>query len=398
MKVFFTIFKNDLKLFLKDKTAIILLLVVPVLFIGFFVTSLSSYLDKSNFIEPFDIALVDKENSSQTRIITRQLYEITVFNKIIDTNEPDAYTLIRENKVAAIIIIPENFSQGLIDGTRNPVEVVGNRSMPLQSFVVKTLVQSASNLFSSAQSALFAISKFENESGIRDNSSEVMMDLALKAIGRNEIYAETEDEFNFRLSPAEYFTAGLLVIFLMYGGIPSIKMLVAERNSGIMRRLLATPVRTRHIIASKVSVSIIISILQFGVIIVSTSLIFKNYWGGSWSNILLLFTAIIFAVSTWSVMIASFARKSSGVDVLANLGILIMAILGGSIYQISSMPDVVKMFSYLTINRWAMDGFMVIFSGNSELSVQKYVLALVVIGLIQGILAVVFLKINRRRI
>jgi len=117
-------------------------------------------------------------------------------------------------------------------------------------------------------------------------------------------------------------------------------------------------------------------VIQFGIIIFMTSKIFNNYWGAPVKDVLILFGGIILAVSAWSVFTASVSPTPASADIIGNLGILLMAVLGGSIYPLTSMPEGIRRISVLTINRWAMDGFMVLFSGSSVTDTSTHALAL----------------------
>ena len=83
LTAFLALIKNDIKLFLKDWKAVILLLLLPFLFIAFFAYALTPYLKKNNFIEPFAIALVDNEDTAQTRILSKQIDDIEIFKDVL---------------------------------------------------------------------------------------------------------------------------------------------------------------------------------------------------------------------------------------------------------------------------------------------------------------------------
>lgn len=398
---FIALFKNDLKLFFRDWKAVVLLLAMPFLFISFFTYALSPYLNKSSFVEPFVIALVDHEDTAQTRIFARQLSEVAVFKEILRVDEIKAKELISKNEIAAAVIIPQGFSDSIAAGENKPVTVVGNRTLPLQSFIVENLMQSAANLISAAQSAINTIYHYNEKAGLKDRELEEQynqstMKFFLEAVSRNEIYSQLDQTPGFSLTPVEYFTSALITVFLMFAGMPAMKMLVTERTMGLTRRLSASPARSWQIILSKFFLSVILSVLQFSIIIALTSLVFKNYWGAPVKNILLLFAGILFAVSAWSIFVSAISRTPASADVIGNLGILLMAVIGGSIYPLSSMPAFVRSLSSLTINRWAMDGFMVLFSGNDGLSVANQVYALLGMGVVLLLLSAGIMKLSKR--
>lgn len=401
MTVFLALFKNDIKLFLKDWKACVILFAVPFAFISFFVYALTPYLNKSNFVEPFSIALVDKEDTAQTRMLTRQIDELYIFKEVLRIKEADALDMLSKGSVASVIIIPAGYTESVAAGENKPVTVIGSSSKPLQSFIVKNLMQSAANLVSAAQSAITTIYHYNEKMGLKGGKLEEQfndstMFFFLEALGRSEVFSQIETNSKFNLTPVEYFTAALIVIFAMFAGMPGMKMLVTERAMGITARLAAAPVKMWQMVLSKLLVSSILLILQFGIIILSTSAVFKNYWGAPVKSILLLFGGLVFAISAWSVFVSAISRSSASADAIGNLGILTMAIIGGSIYPLSSMPDFIRSLSRFTINRWAMDGFMVLFSGNDAASVGMQALILAVIGTILFFLAAGFMKLNGR--
>ncbi len=401
MTPFLTLLKNDIRLFLKDWKACLLLLVAPLLFISYFTYVLTPYLNKSSFIEPFPVALVDLENTIQTRMLENQLKEISIFSEIRRLDEDAAIDQLSDKKVGGIIIIPPDLTTSISFGENKPVTVVGSSAMPLQAYVVKNIVQSAADLVSAAQSAIITIYHYDREAGLSGSEldaryNNAIMEYMLEALARNEIFLNSGADTDYSLTPVEYFTAALIVVFMMFAGMPAMKMLTMERSVGITRRLSATPVKVWMVVLSKLIVSVMLLTLQFFIIIIFTSKVFSSYWGAPVRNILMLFGAIILAVSAWSVFVASISSSPASADVIGNLGILLMAVVGGSIYPLSSMPRFMRGLSRLTINRWAMDGFMVLFSGNDAAGTGLYSLVLAMMSCILMAASILIMKFARR--
>ncbi len=402
MTSFTALLKNDIRLFLRDWKACVLLLVTPLVFISFFAYALSPYLDKSSFVEPFPIALVDKEDTTQTRILLNQLEEISIFSEIRRMDEAEALQCLKDGEVGGVIIIPEDFTNSVAVGENRPVVVIGNGSKPLQAYIVKNVAHSATNLVSAAQSAINTIWYYDTEAGITGEEldsrfNSAVMEYMLQALARTSVFSDTDTGVQNDVTPAEYFTAALIVVFMMFAGMPGMKMLVTERSEGITSRLSAAPVGMLKVVLSKILVSVMLLIVQFGIIILLTSKIFNNYWGAPPKDVLLLFGGIVLAVSAWSVFIASLSKSPAAADITGNLGILLMAVIGGSIYPLSSMPGLVRRLSVLTINRWAMDGFLVLFSGNSFAHTGKHALVLALMSLVMFGLSAAIMKFARRR-
>jgi ABC-2 type transport system permease protein len=374
---------------------------MPFAFILFFSYALAPYLNKTSFLEPFDIAVIDYEQNQQTDILLSQLKDISVFNNILEVGEDEAEYLISQNIIAAAIIIPEGFAESVMVGENKPVMVIGNRSMPLQSRTVKNLVQSAASLVTAGQSAINTVYHYSRQAGLSGVELDEVyrqstMKFLLEALSRNEIFSELETQTAYDLTPMEHFTAALIVVFLMFAGMPGMKMMVTERSLGLTRRLAASSIKMWQLVLSKLIVSLLISGFQFSIVAVLTSVILKNYWGISAGNILLMLGAVVFAVSSWSVFVSAVSKTPAAADAIGNLGILLMAVIGGSIYPLHYMPDIVKALSGLTINKWGMEGFMKLFSGNQALSIAENVTALLIIGAVFFTLSIGVLKLRRR--
>jgi len=401
MTSFAALLKNDIKLFLQDWKACVLVLAAPLLFITFFTYALTPYLNKTSFIEPFPIALVDMENTIQTRMLVKQLEEIGVFSEIQQLDDSTALQKLSDKRVCGIIIIPEDFTGSIAAGENKPVTVIGSSAMPLQAYVVKNVMESTANLVSAAQSAIITIYHYDKAAGIsgaelEEQYNNSIADYFLEALARKEVFSNAEAASQYSLTPAEYFTAALIVIFMMFAGMPGMKMLVTERSEGVMRRLSVSTVKMWKMLMSKLMVSALLLVLQFSIIIITTHILFGNYWGTPIKNVLLLFGGIILAVSAWSVFVAAVSSSPASADIIGNLGILLMAVVGGNIYPLSSMPGFIRGISKLTISRWAMEGFIVLFSGDDAASTGVYALVLLVIGLVLFMFSAVIMNFVRR--
>jgi len=385
MTSFAALLKNDIKLFLKDWKVCVLLLITPLLFIAFFTYSLTPYLDKTSFIEPFPLAVVDLEGTTISRMLIKQVEEIDIFSEILILDEEEAIKKLSEKEVGAVVILPEDLSASVAMGENKPVTVIGSSAMPLRAYVVKNIVQSAANIVSSGQSAIITIYHYDRKAGLSGEEldtrfNEAVADYFIEALARGKVFSETGEQVQFSVTPAEYFTAALITVFMMFAGMPGMKMLVSERSLGIAKRLSGSPVKTWQVILSKLLVSSLVLVLEFGVIAVFTSRVFNNYWGASLKHILMLVGGIIIAVSAWSVFAASVSTSPASADIIGNLGVLLMAVAGGNIYPLSSMPRIFKAISKFTINRWAMDGFMVLFSGNDAAGTGTHTFVLVMMA------------------
>jgi len=394
MHVLLSVICCDFKRFFKDLQAILLLIAVPVLFISVMGTVFAPYMEKTAFLDPFKIVVVDNEKSQYTDILIRQLEQIDIFEKVIRTDEDIARRLIQEDEIAAALVIPESFTTNMARGINLPVKVIGNRARPLQSRLVKTLAESAANSVSAGQSAINTIYYFNEIAGMDEQElyekfESSVMDVFLKALSRLDVFRKVSAFQTYDVTPFEYYTAALLPVFMLFAGMPAVKMMVEEKKSGLTVRLRSTPAKFWHSIISKLLLTCLLNIIQFSIIITFSVRFFGSFWNIDPGSLLILLSGLIFSVSCWSVFISCIPTSFAAVDLVSYVGILFMSVISGGIYPLHLLPPVIRNLSLLTVTRWAMDGFLAIFSGWKNVNMWQYAVPLYAIG--AGLLAAAIL-------
>ena len=276
MKVFINILINDIKLVLSDWKMLVIIFAMPVLLILYFSYAVYPVLKEDTVVQPVSVAVVDKDNTIESRILISQLEEIELIGKIHRVSEEESLSLIDENKIAAAIIIPEGFVSSVVSGDNKSISILGNVKKEQQAMIIKTLITGAANIVSSGQAVLYSYYKFVNETGVaRDELNRefdtLTQDIIMKSLDRNSVVSEIKTYPGDNLTATEYYTASLLALFLLFSAVPVSRFLLTERIWGIRSRLATTNAGGVRILTSKLIVSLLISIFQMSLIIFITS-------------------------------------------------------------------------------------------------------------------------------
>jgi ABC-2 type transport system permease protein len=411
MRRIFLVIKNDMKLFFSDWKAVVLFFGLPFAFVSLFILSLSPLLEGNKFIDSFNIAIVDKENTLESRMLINQFLSQEGIDDISSedtenlinftkTNEDAALELLEKGEAEGIIIIPEGFVYSMSVGENKPFKVITDPRKPLIANFIKNYMQSYADLISASQNGIMTAYVYYAKAASSDEFyekkySETITKFSLKALSRNEAFVSKKVSYIPEVTKYEYFTAALLVVFIMFGGIMGIKFTAGEKQLGISTRLNISPLKDIEFIIARFVTVFILSLLQFLSVVIPGALIFNIYLRGSFLYMLIMFIMTVFAVSACAVFIATVSPTPVAADLAGSLGTLLMAAVGGSIYPLTALPDSVKYLSYLTINRWAVHGFLEIFSGGLTSAFYIDVCVLAVMGLVYLGLSVPFLKLVR---
>ncbi len=385
MGVFIALVKKDIKLVFADVKAVVMMIFVPFLFIALFSGVADSLMEDAHFIKPFDIAVADKEDSVMTRILIEQLKGTGMFSNLITADEDTCRRMVSGNEVAAAVVIPEDFTSSIDMGENKPVEVIGNLKQSFRARIVYNIIDSASTLVCAGQASMNTVYHYDKEAGIRnrelwDRFQETADQMLRFAVTRRSFFAETAGVRVFDVTPGEYMTAALLSVFLMFTGLPVARIQIYERVSGVHARILTPMAGNLRILASKTVVTFFAGGIQFMVVFAASWFFLGNYWRGSISAALQITLAVLFSVSCWAVLVASVSSTPAAADMTGSLGILLMAAAGGSIYPLHRMPEAVRYISGITVNRWAMEGYMSVFSSTGGVDTSRYVLYIAGVG------------------
>ena len=179
------------------------------------------------------------------------------------------------------------------------------------------------------------------------------------------------------------------IMFLMFTLTATSSSLFDERRSGVLMRLLTSPVSRTHILWNKYLFNLSLGIIQllfmflFGWVMFQVD-IFSNFF-----NLLLIIIAASVACTALGMLIAAFSQTRQQANGLGTLLILSMSAIGGAWFPTSFMPSTIQFFSKLTVVYWSIEGFMeVLWRGAGFVAIIPHLAVLFGIGAIFNIISV----------
>ena len=150
---------------------------------------------------------------------------------------------------------------------------------------------------------------------------------------------------------------GMIVQFAIYGLVVSAMVLVLERKTGALRRLLVAPISRAEIIGGHVLAMFVVVFLQQAVLIVFGQLIFKVDYVRQPLAILLVMLALCFWTASLGLLIGTLAKKEDQVIMWTLVAMFILAAMGGAWFPLEFTGRTFATLGHLLPSAWAMDGF-----------------------------------------
>ncbi|MFJ6215273.1 ABC transporter permease [Streptomyces sp. NPDC092296] len=155
---------------------------------------------------------------------------------------------------------------------------------------------------------------------------------------------QVEDE---SIKPIQFFTPGLLGWALATGAVFSAALtLVSWRRKRILRRLRLAPVSAGAIVASRVGVSMLTSLLQTTIFVVVATL---PYFGlkltGNWWLVIPLVICGTIAFMSIGLLVGAVAKTEEAANGMAQIIVLPMSFLSGSFFSLDDAPKWLRTIS-----------------------------------------------------
>lgn len=153
-----------------------------------------------------------------------------------------------------------------------------------------------------------------------------------------------------------YYAVAFGVMFTLMSATNGAGGILDEIERGTIQRLLSAPLTPRSLIVAKFLALLVMALVQLGSFAFLTSLFYGVNWGEPFAvAITVLATAA--AAAGFGGIIIGIAQSHEQVNVIGLAFLLVMSLLGGSMWPIETLPGLAQQFSRLTYNRWSIEAF-----------------------------------------
>lgn len=218
--------------------------------------------------------------------------------------------------------------------------------MSVQSRLLRTLVKITGRLLMAELAA-------EGDDDVAERYSEVAAEEPLIRLDVTTAGSGDPVPSGYAQSVPGTLTMLVLMMTLIYGGV----FLVLEKQQGMLRRQLATPVSRERLIAGKILGRLLIAALQIVLLLAVGRLAFGLSLGSSPAGLVLVIGAFAFAVAGLSMLLGALCATTEQASMLGWILSMVLAGLGGCWFPREVMPEWLQTASHVLPTAWAMDGF-----------------------------------------
>jgi ABC-2 type transport system permease protein len=345
LRAIFAIAAGELRLVMKERSALIWMLIMPVAFIGLFGKLMSGNEGPVRTA----LSVVDQDRSFLSTSFIENLrgegFSIAAVN-------PDSAETIQSVRR---LTIPLGFSDSLASGNRVAVRLDMGRSsnserdlsaeVHVQKAIVRTLA------------VLAEIDTAETRAMLPVQNASFQARFASLSARPPVVEVDSRNAGRGRAVPSGFAASApaMLVLFMLVNTvIYSAVLLTQEKQTRCLARLASQPVSRFGLLTGKLLGRLVLALGQSIVLLVVGSLLYRVYWGPSPAGLVFLLVCLGLACSSLGILLGAVLRTPEQAGAVGWILPLFLSAIGGCWWPLEIVPQWLQIVGHVSPAAWAM--------------------------------------------
>jgi ABC-2 type transport system permease protein len=365
---------KDIMQILRDWKSALFLLIMPVLFTLFFGLVLGPVMNPDLPSDPrLPVGWIDQDPDG---LLSASLEALLAGSDVIrpvllEGDEADqAAELVAAGELAAVVRMPAGYSQRVTADEAASLEVIVDQSTPAGRTTVNALDTATGRLLGAVESAHISMEVAQEKAVIKDEAARLatFQDAFQRAVSAWEeppLTVRVEgatgkaapEGQDAEISGFVQSSAGMIVQFAIFGLITSAMILVLERKTRCLPRLLTTTISRAEVIGGHVLAMFLVVFTQEAILVALGQFVFGVDYLRQPRAVLLMMVALALWAASLGLLIGAIAKKEDQVIVLCLIVMFVFSAMGGAWFPLEVTGKAFSAIGHLLPSAWAMDGF-----------------------------------------
>jgi len=349
---------KDLMQLSRDFKTFVFLLIMPVIFTFIFGFAFGGFGGGDS-----DSRLPVGYMSQDDHWVTDELHNLLDDSEVIRLDEniflsaSDFEKLVADGDLAAAIIVPDGYGRALLKDKNARLSVIAATGTQSWTTIEAELLALAGKLDSAVRTATI-IEDIDSERLPFDYAFEK----SLSAWDEPPIAITETTSLAVKKTSNEgmalaHTAPGMMLQFAIAGLLTAAQIIVSERKSRTLQRLLTTATRRVHIVFGHYLALFLLIFTQFTILITFGQFVLKvDYLRAPLATMLVAFSATL-CISALGLLIGIVARSEEQAIVFSIIPMFVFSALGGAWVPLEVTGETFRAIGHLSPVAWGMDGF-----------------------------------------
>jgi ABC-2 type transport system permease protein len=295
--------------------------------------------------------------------VTDALHDLLAASKVIRLDEnvfrsaSDLEKLVADGDLAAAIIVPDGYGRAVLKDKTARLTVIADSGTQAWTTIQAELLSAASRLDGAVRTATIMEQIDAERVPFEYAFEQTLSAWEDPPIAVSETSSPAIEKAGGQSSSLAHTSPGMMLQFAIAGLLTAAQVIVTERKSRTMQRLLTTATRRVHIVLGHYLAIFLLIFTQFTILIAFGQLALKvDYLRVPAATMLVAFSAAL-CISALGLLIGILARTEEQAIIFSLIPMFVFAGLGGAWVPLEFTGATFRAIGHLSPVAWAMDGF-----------------------------------------
>ena len=356
MNRIFDITLKDLMQILRDRKTLLFLLIMPIAFTLLFGLAFGGSGKPADSRLP--LGYLDQDGSSLSADLQVQLTSSSVIRLDITPGRSalELQALVGSGKLAAAIIVPSGYGQSVRNGNPLHLTVYADPSQASTATVESELLVASNRLASAVRTANIAAKMTGNPATFDAALREALaawQNPPIRVSITSGVSAKPQDQNILSLAQS---SPGMMIQFAIAGLLTAASVIVNERKTRSLQRLLTTSTSRFQILMGHYLAIFTLIFVQFLILILFGQFLGVNYLRLPLATLLVAVVTAI-CIAALGLLIGVLAKSEEQAIIFSLIPMFVLSGLGGAWLPLEYTGATFQAFGHVSPVAWAMDGF-----------------------------------------
>jgi ABC-2 type transport system permease protein len=346
---------NDLMQLRRDFKTFLFLLIMPVIFTFMFGFAFGGGSSDSRL----PVGYLDQDD----RWVSHSLRDLLTGSEVLRIDEDasrsisDLEKLVADDKLAAAVIVPQGYGKALLKDKTARLIVIADTGTTAWTAIEAELLAAVGRLDGAIRTATILEDLIGDRAPFRYAFDQTLAAWDDPPIAVVETTSSVVPKSSNRRMSVAHNSPGMMLQFAIAGLLTAAQVIVAERKSRTLQRLLTTSTRRIHILLGHYLAIFSLIFTQFIILISFGQFILKvDYLRMPLATLLVALCAAL-CISALGLLIGVLARSEEQAVTFSLIPMIVFAGLGGAWVPLEVTGATFQAIGHVSPVAWAMDGF-----------------------------------------
>jgi ABC-2 type transport system permease protein len=347
---------KDLHQIIRNRMTFLFLLIMPIAFTLVFGVAFGGPVKATDSRLP--VGYLDLDSSALSADLKSLLVTSTVIrlDETTGRTEADLKGLVGSGKLAAAVVIPAGYNQSLRDGSPLKLGFYADQSQSSTATIESELLVVSNRLASAVRTAIITV-KITNDPASFDPALSAALSAwqnpPIQVTVTSGVSSKSQDQNAMSMANS---SPGMMLQFAIAGLLTAATVIVNERKTRSLQRLLTTATSRFQILFGHYLAIFTMIFIQFLILILFGQLLHVDYLRLPFATLLVAVVTAV-CIAALGLLIGVMAKSEEQAVIFSLIPMFVLSGLGGAWVPLEFTGSTFQAIGHVSPVAWAMDGF-----------------------------------------